>query len=152
MNQMKNFDYDLGPKLGKVLSDEELSRLRDIDESGYLTITEGNSGLSFAPMEPQPLNLCFSDGSKDIGKFYHEDDQLCFDGALSESGHVFIDHVLNTYNSDQKKKVKEAFKEGAILALGWMIAEACVSLDNDEDIRNVDMSDILARATKDLEL
>jgi len=145
---MKDEKYDLGPALGRVVPKEELAILED-----QSTLIPNNIGVfKFVPMEQQPFNFCFVDQGKEIGKFYYEDDQLCFDGALDKSGHVFIDYVLNIHNHQQKKLMKDAAKESAILALGWMIAEACVSLDNGEDLRNLDMSDILARATKDLKL
>lgn len=128
---MKN---DLGPTLGKVLSKEEL----EMDDPS----------LSFRSIEIPPFNLGFHQGGEEIGRFYEEDGKLCFDGDLSESGKIFVDYVAK-YHNDNNKQIKI---DAALEAIGWMHAEACVSSDNGEDIRKIDIPDVIKRAIKDLGL
>jgi hypothetical protein len=43
-------------------------------------------------------------------------------------------------------------RKGACLALGWMHAEACCSLDKGEDIRKQNVPELLERALEELEI
>jgi len=50
------------------------------------------------------------------------------------------------YIEELKQKDNEARYE----ALGWMLAEACTSLDKGEDIRKANVPELLERAKKEL--
>ncbi len=49
-------------------------------------------------------------------------------------------------------KLEEYIEEIRIEAIGWAHADACVTLDKGNDYRKVDISSILRRAKKDLEV
>ncbi len=89
---MKTEKYDLGPKLGQVITKEELERL-DKPCCGFAI-------APLAPIEPQPFCLTFTqNNSTTIGTFYMQDDnKLYFDGDLSESGQIFINFILQHIN------------------------------------------------------
>ena len=45
----------------------------------------------------------------------------------------------------------EEEKKARYQALGWMHAEACCLMDRGEDIREIDVSELIKRAVKDLD-
>ena len=68
---------------------------------------------------------------------------------LQDSFNETID-VQHKFSRVAVKKL-EKYVEGKIVeALGWMYAEACVSLDKGEDIRKQLVPDLLERAKKEL--
>lgn len=56
----------------------------------------------------------------------------------------------NPSDKKQAKAIEDAQEQSTALALGWMYAEACTSLDKEEDLRTQDLTAMLARARTDL--
>ena len=48
------------------------------------------------------------------------------------------------------EKLEQLIEEARTEALGWMHADCCVTLDNGDDPRRMDMADMLNRANRDL--
>jgi hypothetical protein len=80
------------------------------DYNGPWSYTNTNNPYAvegdFSFIQPQPFTFCFSEGDKEVGRLFLEEDHLKFEGNADESAKVFFDEVLRLWDQNKGSTVE----------------------------------------------